>query len=287
MKTAIIILNYNDYETTIKMINQIKNYKVLNYIIIVDNNSSDDSYDILKKYEEGNIEIIKTNQNKGYAYGNNYGIKYVNEKYKIDNIIISNPDIIVSEDTIKMLVKDLNDNDISLISPIINQHGQILRGWKIPTYKDELLSNINYVQRFAKKKMLYSDEHYKSDLSKVEVVSGCFFIIKNNDFKKINYFDENTFLYYEENIIGYKLKDINKNVYVDNKVSIIHDESVSVNKSVNSIKKYKILKNSQRYYVKNYLKTNIFGRIFLRFIYYISLLVAYIVYFISKLGGKK
>ena len=43
---------------------------------------------------------------------------------------------------------------------------------------------------------------------------------KRLSFKKIDYFDENTFLYYEENIIGKKLKDKNLNTYVDNRVQV-------------------------------------------------------------------
>ena len=42
MKTGIVILNYNDYENTIKMVHQIKDYKCLSKIVIVDNHSSDD-----------------------------------------------------------------------------------------------------------------------------------------------------------------------------------------------------------------------------------------------------
>ena len=60
MNTAIIILNYNDFTTTKEMIEQIKDYKILNHIIIVDNCSTDDSYNILKKEEKNNIEVIKT-----------------------------------------------------------------------------------------------------------------------------------------------------------------------------------------------------------------------------------
>ena len=41
MKTAIVILNYNDSDTTIEMINQIKDYSIIDNIIIVDNNSTD------------------------------------------------------------------------------------------------------------------------------------------------------------------------------------------------------------------------------------------------------
>ena len=77
------------------------------------------------------------------------------------------------------------------------------------------------------------------------------------------------------------------NTYVDKRVNIIHNLSISVNKSFNSIKKYKILKQSQKYYQKEYNKLNIFGMILLRFVYYISLIISYIVCFFRNFGGKR
>ena len=283
MKTGIVILNYNDYETTKEMLENIKNYKVLDYIVVVDNFSKDNSYEKLLKYENKKIKVIKTDKNRGYAYGNNYGVKYLIDNYKIDNIIISNPDIIVKEEAIEKLVKDLKENkNISLIAPVVHQNGEISRGWKLPRFIDEVLSNMNYIHRFARKKLFYNEDHYKEEFSKVDVVSGCFFMIRKDVFEEINFFDEGTFLYYEENIIGHKLKDINKESYVDNTVSIIHNESVLVNKSISSINKYKILKTSQKYYEKNYNHINIFKMFILRFVYYISLIVSYLIYFITK-----
>lgn len=284
MKTGIIILNYNDFNTTKDMINQIKDYKELDVIIIVDNMSSDNSYKKLKKYENDKIKVISSKENKGYASGNNVGIKYLTENYDVDNIIISNPDIFVKDEDIKKLKKDLIDNkDIDLISPYINERGIISRGWKLPKYFDELLSNINIVHKLAKKRMNYDESYYKDRLTKVEVVSGCFFMIRKNSFEKIGYFDENTFLYYEENIIGKKLKDNNMNTYVDKDVKITHNLSVSVDKNINSIKKYKTLKQSQKYYQKEYNKLNIFGMILLRVTYYISLIISYIIYFVRNI----
>ena len=72
MKNIIIILNYNDYNNCLKLYNQIKNYKCIDGIIFVDNNSSDDSYKELKKLK---ADTIKLDSNKGYAHGNNEGIK--------------------------------------------------------------------------------------------------------------------------------------------------------------------------------------------------------------------
>lgn len=288
MKTGIIILNYNDYETTYDMLNRIKNFKEIDIIVVVDNMSLDNSYERLKKIENEKIKVISSNENKGYASGNNVGIKYLVNNYKVDNIIISNPDIILKDSDIKILKDDLKNNkNIDIISPYIDERGKISRGWKLPRYIDELLCNMNFFHKIGENNLKYKDDYYKDDLTKVDVVSGCFFMIRKESFEKIGYFDENTFLYYEENIIGKKLKDNNMNTYVDKRVNIIHNLSISVNKSFNSIKKYKILKQSQKYYQKEYNKLNIFGMILLRFVYYISLIISYIVCFFRNFGGKR
>ncbi len=288
MKTGIIILNYNDYETTYDMLNRIKNFKEIDIIVVVDNMSLDNSYERLKKIENEKIKVISSNENKGYASGNNVGIKYLVNNYKVDNIIISNPDIILKDSDIKILKDDLKNNkNIDIISPYIDERGKISRGWKLPRYIDELLCNMNFFHKIGENNLKYKDDYYKDDLTKVDVVSGCFFMIRKESFEKIGYFDENTFLYYEENIIGKKLKDNNMNTYVDKRVNIIHNLSISVNKSFNSIKKYKILKQSQKYYQKEYNKLNIFGMILLRFVYYVSLIISYIVCFFRNFGGKR
>lgn len=287
-KIGMVILNYNDYETTSKYIDMIKNYKSLNHIVIVDNNSNDGSYDKLSKISSNKISVIKTDKNKGYAYGNNYGINHLNEKMDVDYIIISNPDIIVEEKVIKKLQKDMDNNeDISVIFPVIEQLGEKVRGWRLPTIKDEILQNINYVQRKVKEGLKYKEEKYSGHLTKVDVVPGCFFMVRKNIMKLIGNFDDSTFLYYEENILAKKLMNVDKKSYIDNEVSVTHDLSISVDKSFNSVNKYKILKQSQKYFVKNYLNANIFDMILLRLTYYISLGVSYVICFFKNIRSKK
>ena len=285
-KVGIVILNYNDYETTDKYLNNIKNYKVLDKIIVVDNKSTDSSYEKLQKYNNNRIKVVETKENKGYAYGNNVGIKALDDD--IDYVIISNPDITVSEKTISRLKKDLDTNkDISVIAPVIKELDYIKRGWRLPKYKDELLSNITYFHRKAEANLRYDDSKYKGNITKVDVVSGCFFMIRKSVLNLIGNFDEGTFLYYEENIMGHKLDLIGKKTFIDNEVYVTHNLSVSVDKSFNSINKYKILKNSQKYYVKYFLKSNIFAIILLRLVYYISLGLAYVVCFFRNIRSKK
>ena len=279
MKTGIVILNYNDYENTIKMINQIKDYNNISKIVIVDNQSNDGSVEQLKPLENKKIIILEAKKNEGYAKGNNIGLKYLESETDCELAIISNPDILVDESIIDELIKDFKKNpNISFLGPKILERGTISRGWKHPTFTSELLSNINYFSRYEKKLLRYeqSDEH----LRKVDVIHGCFFVARIKDFKKIHYFDPNTFLYYEENILAKKASKEGLETYVDNYLSVEHALSQSVDKSLKKIKKYKILKKSMFYYEDTYCNRNIFQKILLKLTYYISLGILYLTFWI-------
>lgn len=276
--TGIVILNYNDSDTTSSMLKEIKGYKSLDHIIVVDNNSSDNSVEVLKKFESKKIEVIANKENKGYAYGNNVGIRYLREKYKCDYVFISNPDITVSEYTIKVLIDKLKRVDV--VAPVIDQNGEIIRGWKLPSLAKEI--NTITSNRLFKNASTYSENYYEDELNWVEVVSGCFFGIRDSALQKINDFDEGTFLYYEENILAYKLKKLGIRTCIDNSVSVKHNLSVSVDKSIKKYKKYKILMNSLFYYEKNILKSNIFRMILLRLFYFVMILLLKI----KNIGGR-
>ena len=276
-KIGFVIVNYNDAKTTIRLLNQLKEFKNIDKIIVVDNNSTDDSYTQLKKQEKGNISIIKTNENKGYASGMNTGAKYLIEKIGKCNIIFSNSDIIIKN------AKDLNtlssniNSEIAVASPVIEEHGTLNRGWKKTTAFTESLLNLPYISRyFKKKKLYYKNEHYQKDKSYVDVVSGCFFMVDSEALEQVDYFDENTFLYYEELIFAKKLEKAGKKLIVDNRVKVIHDHSVTIDKNIKRINKYKILKASQRYYVKNYLKGNLLEMALLYITNKLSLIILYI-----------
>ena len=281
MKTGMVILNYNDSENTKKMLNQVKDYECLDKIIVVDNCSTDNSLEELKKYETKKVIILENKKNKGYAHGNNLGLKYLEENTKCDLAIVSNPDIVVSESVIKELINDFKEDEhISFLGPKILENGFINRGWKCPNFFTDLISNITFFHRLSNKMLKYPKEYYNQALTKVEVIHGCFMMGRIKDFKKVNYFDTHTFLYYEENILAKKAMIKNLETYVDNRVAVKHNLSLSVDKSLNKVKKYKILKNSEFYYEREYNHLNKVGMFFLKLFYYLSLGIAYLTFWI-------
>ncbi|MBE6161545.1 MAG: glycosyltransferase [Firmicutes bacterium] len=250
-KFGYLIINYNDYETTNKLIDNIKDYKIIDEIVVIDNNSNDNSKEELKKNK--NITLICNDENLGFAKAINIGCKYLIDKYDKVYIAISNSDIRIKKE------KDLKDlldsfkNDIAIVAPTIKEPKEIVKGWKLTSVKEDIKLNIPLINRkYRKKLMTYPEEHYKSDVSYVDIVKGCFFIIDSQALINVNYFDENTFLYYEENIIAKKLRVKGYKTIINNNVLIYHDHEVSINKNISNVNKYKITKDSFMYYEKNY-----------------------------------
>lgn len=256
-KIGMVIVNYNDFKMTSRLLKNIKDYKCLEEIVVVDNNSTDDSFEKLKEFESNRITIIK-NSSRHFSSGLNAGAKYLIKKVGDCNIIFSNSDIIIKgEEDLKKLSSDIN-KDIVVVGPTIEEKGVLNRGWHLPSVNKEILFNIPLLSRYFKKKYLpYKEEEYKDDITYVDVVSGCFFVVDSKFLVDNDYFDETTFLYYEEQIFAKKVMSKDKKEVVDNKVVIIHDHSVSIDKSIKRVQKQKTLKKSQRYYCKAYQKANI------------------------------
>ncbi len=281
-KIGMVIVNYNDFENTNRLINNIKNYKCLDDIVIVDNNSTDDSFKKLKKVEKENITIIKNNSRK-YSSGLNIGAQFLVKKLGKCNIIFSNSDIIIKKEKDLINLSENITEDIVVVGPTIDEHGILNRGWHLPTVNQEILFNIPLFSRYFKKKyLLYKDSDYQKATTLVDVVSGCFFMVDSEFLKKVDYFDEKTLLYYEEQILAEKVKQAKKRECINNKIIIYHDHSVTIDKSIKRIEKQRILKESQRYYIKTYKKTNIIQLFLLYITDYLYRSVLYIRYLIRK-----
>lgn len=288
MKTAFLIVNYNDYKTTIQLLNNIKEFQSLDKVLVVDNNSTDNSFNEIKKYIKKNkkdkfMEIIKNKKNNGYGPGINYGAKYLKKTIGDCYLIISNADIIIysNEDIVKLI--SLFDSNTAVVAPIIKEHIGISRGWKVPTPFQDSLLNIIYIHKYLRPKLLfYKDEYYDKKNIQVEAVSGCFFVINSKYLEKVNYFDENMFLYYEENTLAQKLKRIKKKTIINTQVEVFHNHSITIDKNINKLKKYKILKKSQMYFQKKYNNANILEQTLLFITNKITLLLLSVIYTIKK-----
>ena len=107
-RIGIIVLNWNNSDSTIQCVESLLSSSYKDYqIVVVDNHSDDDSFSRLhaKFAAEGQIEVVQSEKNGGYAYGNNYGISHLLKKYELSHCWIINNDVIVKRATLQSFVE--------------------------------------------------------------------------------------------------------------------------------------------------------------------------------------
>lgn len=195
-RNVIIILVWNDYINTKATIDSILLSEEVDYdILIVDNNSSDDSIMQLKKtYKDcRKIQYLINDQNWGYAEGNNIALRYCyNLGYQ--NFYVLNNDLIFNN---RELIKDLerllnSDPSIGIIAPIIwnKQNDGSFKKGTIETnsrlYNQMLSDNNVYLGKLTEQ------------LYQVSTVSGCFIVLTRECLKRCDGFEKQFFMYAEE-----------------------------------------------------------------------------------------
>ena len=276
MKVATIIVNYNDYEDTIKYVETIKDYSIIDRIVVVDNKSTrEDTMEKLSRIKNEKVKVIQAEQNGGYDYGNNYGINFLKkEDEPYDYYIISNPDIMVTEEAIRNTIKVLEENDdVAVCAPrMFNKDGKPIRrsAWKKRTFLLDCVHATRLLELIFYKVLRggeYLEKDYENEKLEVEAISGAFFIIKANILHKIGLLDENVFLFYEEDILAKLLEKENMKTISLNSEKFIHFESQTIGKTFSYFRKMRQMFKSKMYYHKKYNKINIIQTIIFYILY--------------------
>ena len=177
-------------------------------ILVVENsNNKIFKESIEKKYK--NITCILSKQNLGMGVANNLGLRNI----KTDYALILNPDAILENNSLTKLIKASEEIDnFGILSPVSKDK-------KFPNYKT--------------KQHNFNHDNFKSPF-KVESVDGFAMLLnvkKLNSietFKNFKFFDENIFLYLENDDFCKRLIDNNENIYIvpDSKINHIGGSSV-------------------------------------------------------------
>lgn len=266
-KVAIIILNWNGWQDTVECLESLFKIDYSNFhLVVVDNGSNDASVQRLNAWSEGkaNLEIIPLEQNLGFARGNNAGIKRALEANP-DYILILNNDTVVEPDFLSLLVNCLEDvPGRALAAP------QVLDYYRKDFWQKPIPKRLNLLTYLLYATQLYrlTTKNLKFDLnnpSKIYVAPGCCLLMKRDIFEQIGFFDEHTFLGWEEFIIAEKLFQRNLQSYFVPQSKIYHKVGKDTDR-IQSIKKIKIFLSSEAYYQKNILKLGLIERVVIRII---------------------
>lgn len=226
MKIA-VVLNYNNYKQSIDCVNNL--IKIgMDKIVLVDNKSTNDSFKVLKQvyFDNEKVFVEQTKTNLGYANGNNFGFRLIERLYGVskNNIIyVVNPDSFPDSNTVDAVFEFIQKNfDAGAVTTKIN--GTLKSAWHHLTPITGFMFN-SWIFRWITLKLGIREGgmyKYKRSIIPVDIVMGAFFGIRQTILKEIGYFDDNTFLYYEEEILFAKLKRINKQNYLLTKYNFKH-----------------------------------------------------------------
>lgn len=265
---VIIILNYLDYKTTFKCVDHLIELGVKHHIIIVDNASPNESFNMIQeKYKKnGNITVVKTSKNGGYGYGNNAGISKAKKIADFQYYCIMNPDVIIPENYFEKLCCKLKQrSNYAIISPLMIYPDKIdlsKISWDVRTAK-EIYQFHFLLSKEAKVKVKKVYKFVGDGLIEADAVPGSCFIIDANVFREMEYFDEKNFMYNEETILSIKLKQLNKKCLISLPDYFIHNHIYEKNEADvwkdyrehffdKILRNYMITYKSRKYLCKNY-----------------------------------
>jgi GT2 family glycosyltransferase len=214
LKASIIIVNFNTGEYLRNCIEGILkgNTDILEKIVIVDNNSSDNSLQSIKSFSD-KLLVVKNNLNLGFAKACNIGAQKCNSEF----LIFLNPDTIVDIQQLQKTLKFIEENPQKKIGVCgvrqINEYGETSRHCcKHPNILNFISLSIGLHKILKNSSHVMEAWNHDSSRNVEHVIGSCYFI-RNKIFKELNGFDERFYLYYEDLDLSTRVRLAGWNIY--------------------------------------------------------------------------
>ena len=225
-KVSFIILTWNTAPITLKCVQSLNKFLNNPEIIVVDNNSQDNTVELLSK--EKNVKVVKNKSNLGFSKGNNVGLKHVSNEY----LVFMNSDIELIDNSFNNLLDFFQNKDyIGIIGP------KFLNPDLTPqpsVFPHQSLSNafkefwLNQANKYTK----YLPKTNKP--IKVWAISGGFILTRKSFFESIGAWNEKYFFYFEDMDLCRKINQLKKDVVFYPQCQVIHRHGASGNKLADS-----------------------------------------------------
>lgn len=248
MEIGIVILNYLNWTDTVECIDSLKNQTHQFFqVVVVDNASKNESFaELTSRYENNEkIHLLQTEENLGFAKGNNTGIIYCKSVLGLENILVINNDVIFTDVNYLAFLSEFDcGEDIGVVgtkiigSDGLNQnphyfnptHKAVLREYALPLMRKYHLGGLLVLGSKIKNRGRINTPTRLPETIPSErpyVLHGSAIFLTKNYVKQLNGLYPETFLYYEEEILGLVCKKIGLKMLYTDEVEIYHKEDQS------------------------------------------------------------
>ena len=263
---SVIIVNYNVrdflHQSLLSLQKALKGIR--SEIFVVDNASDDGSAEMVRR-RFPRIRLIANTANLGFAKANNIAIKKARGKF----LLLINPDTIVQEDTIRVMVDFLQSHpDVGLAGcKILNPDGSFQpacrRGFPTPWVAFTKIFGLSIVfpksKLFGKYNLTYlnTEETYP-----VDAVSGSFMMVRKEICEHVGGLDESYFMYGEDLDWCYRIREAGWRIYYVHSTQIIHYKGESTRRS--SLDEIRTFYNAMHLFVEKHFRSSRLFNIILR-----------------------
>lgn len=231
---TIITINFNQLQHTLDLLKSLRKVTYPNFeTIVVDNCSKVNPLtDIKNQYPE--VKVIVSNENLGFAGGNNLGIREAKGEY----ILFLNNDTEVDPDFLQPMVElfEKNPSAGAASSKIIYYNSDNIIQYAGSTCLNPLTGRnkrIGYMER---------DMGQHDTLRETDLAHGCAMMVPRRVIDKVGMMPELFFLYYEEIDWCETIKRGGYKIFYVPKSKVFHKESMSVGKN-STLKTYYMTRN--------------------------------------------
>jgi hypothetical protein len=199
---SIIIVSYNTAELTCSAIQSVcrETKRVSFRLIVVDNASTDGSREAIEE-QSSDLQLIRLNENIGFAAANNLAAEHADGRY----ILLLNPDTVVLDSAVDRLVKFADAHPDHGIYGGATLFGDLSRnpsaGWNMASAWSLLCTAVGLSSLFRSSR-LFSPESLSwwdwSGPREVDIVTGCFLLIRTELWRRLGGFDLQFYMYGED-----------------------------------------------------------------------------------------
>ena len=267
MDLSVIIVNFNTASLLKECLNSVEeNRGNLNLeILVVDNNSRDQSVEMIKK-DFPQSKLIVNSENIGFARGVNLGLALAKGRY----FLLLNPDVKVLAGVLKGMIEFMEQNKdaglagVQLLNPDGTRQNSMAN---FPSLTQELL-NKSLLRILFPKRYPSKYQEYKSPIEVDSVIGACM-IVRPEAVKEVGDLDSNYFLFLEETDWCFQMKKRGWKIFHLPQLKIYHKQGQSLLgfKSKGRIEYYR---SYYRFFKKNY---NQLSYIILRVIHFIKTMI--------------
>jgi len=255
---TIIIVTFNSVKQIKKCIDSIvKNEYKHTKIVVIDNNSSDNTLDIVKKLQKNSkiISVIKNKQNVGFAKAVNQGIK---NNIKSEYFLLLNPDTVLRNNSLITLINCSTKNKAGITGGSTTDIQGKENGsyYRFPNLGIGIFDFTNF-RKLTKNDRWHKYFYYQDITNKnidefpVDVVTGGYMLINNKTVKKVGYFDEDYFMYLEDVDYCLRTKKAGIKIFHTNQSKILHIGGASSNNK-DRIRHSSWLMSRKMYFLKHH-----------------------------------